>query len=298
MGKDTRSELQHHLHGVRRRWATLVWLQVGARVCLVVAAVVAAATIVDRWLSPDGVPLLLLAIVVALAALRQLYRLADLAASAEPGRSARRSICRGARSGARRHHRDGCRSRSSRGRARRWICADGHRTGDRAPSCARCLRGRASTRVEARLRSGRAWRGRAAHRVHPRGSVCGARAGGGAPALPARHDRDLGSAGRRADGRRAAVAHRRPPRRTRGHADARDADARGRVQRSGADDRDGARRWRVCRHHRSRGPFVRLSRARRTGGLTALFGDRAVSAAREAHRPSLRVSGVHGSCVS
>ena len=69
MAKDTRSELQQHLHGVRRRWARLVWLQVGARVFLLVAVVVAAATIVDRWLSPDGVPLLLLAIVVVLAAL-------------------------------------------------------------------------------------------------------------------------------------------------------------------------------------------------------------------------------------
>ena len=35
--------------------------------------------------------------------------------------------------------------------------------------------------------------------------------------------------------------------------------------------------------------------SRRAGGLPAVFGDRAVSAARAAHRPALRVSGLHGS---
>ena len=47
----------------------MVWLQVWARVLLTVAVVIAAATFADRWLSPDGTPLLLLAIVVLLASL-------------------------------------------------------------------------------------------------------------------------------------------------------------------------------------------------------------------------------------
>jgi hypothetical protein len=61
--------LQQLLHGVRRRWATLVWLQVWARVLGTVALIVAMAVVTDRWLSPDGAPLLLLAIVTAIASL-------------------------------------------------------------------------------------------------------------------------------------------------------------------------------------------------------------------------------------
>jgi hypothetical protein len=61
--------LQQLLHGVRRRWATLVWLQVWARVLGVVALIVAIAVVADRWLSPDGVPLLLLASVTGIVAL-------------------------------------------------------------------------------------------------------------------------------------------------------------------------------------------------------------------------------------
>ena len=49
----------------------MVWLQVCARVLLTVAVVIAAATFADRWLSPDGTPLLVLAIVVLLASPRQ-----------------------------------------------------------------------------------------------------------------------------------------------------------------------------------------------------------------------------------
>ena len=277
MAKDTRSELQQHLHGVRRRWARLVWLQVGARVFLLVAAVVAAATIVDRWLSPDGVP-------APAPGNRRgpggtwKRRLADLAASAESGRPARRAICRRARSGARRRHRDGGRSRSSS-------------QAERADGFAPAVIGRAIARLRA-LDVSEVVLPRALRRA----SV---QAGLGAAALLvafvfaapfAAHVLEVArlrflpgtivisvqpgdvrmAAGRplrivaRLDGRAGTLTHVTPTLAV---------ESNGQVRTIAMQPGDDG----LCRHHRSRGPFVRLSRARRDArphsrySVTALF---------------------------
>ena len=242
----------------------------------------------DRWLSPDGVPLLLLAIVVALAALGSTVALIWPHAP-ESGRPARRSICRRARSGARRRHRDG--GRYHRREAER---ADGFAPAviGRAIACLRALDvsevvlPRALRRA---CRSGRAWRGRASYRVHFRGPVCGARAGGRAAALPAGHDRHLGSpgdvrmaAGRplrivaRLDGRGGTLTHVTPTLAV---------ESNGQVRTIAMQPGDDGYAVTINRVDRSFGYRVRAGRA-----ASRLRGDRAVSAARAAHRAALRLS--------
>ena len=63
----SRSELRERLHAVRRRWFTAVLLQVCTRILLSAAFIISAAALADRWMAPDGGPLLLLAASAAFA---------------------------------------------------------------------------------------------------------------------------------------------------------------------------------------------------------------------------------------
>jgi archaellum component FlaC len=68
--------LLKRLHAVRRRWFTVVLLQVVARILACASLVIVAAALADRWLGPDGGALLLLAAVAAFATIAVVGRIA------------------------------------------------------------------------------------------------------------------------------------------------------------------------------------------------------------------------------